>query len=703
MKLKIYFVTVVIVITTILTTAFVSATPASDLSAKLAAAKIAMPDGSTLSGYDSATECMGFGMWLYYQLWGTTVRNEPNSRKHRNAANLCVGDYVRYYFHSIIVIDIQGDTVVYVDQNGGPTYNLVKWGRTITKRDLQQKLDAALPGEYLTPDGYGFIVNHAGNTVKSLSYSPYGYMHSYYPAVTGVAADVVDYNRTVLIDIYLYNKDEGNKQYGGAWHIPANLPEGNGNSKKFSWSANWDSYPTGNYEIIVVALSGPGPAQAEIGRSVVSHKSPADRLEGHLDEYKNIINGWAYDTSLPNDPINADISIQNTGGATVAGITISANKMRGDLVPAGKGNGLHGFEWNFDWTILSDGQYKVIAYAENNGIRKYIGEFNDKKYNLMFHNNDGSGVVQTRNKWEGDTFMPPVLTRDGYDFVGWATSAAATTAKYAAGIGFTSNADLTFYGVWRKVYNITYDLNGGAGVLPAQKKTHGVDINLHGSSPERDGYAFRHWTDWTTTYMPGDTYSVDADLQLTAIWELNTYEIRFITGGGVWSGPEVVTKKHGVPYQLSLLEPEMAGKIFAGWYAASTSEKEYAPGDMLEENTNVDLTALWCQSDQLIPGDINDDGVVDLADVSLGMQILVGISIELPVGMAAHHESDPPKWPPSGWYARGNVDGEPGFTANDIRIILGMCTQNALTEGQLPKLLAEVIDKYGIEPWKKDI
>ena len=657
----------------------------SDLSAKFDSAKQVMPDNTTLASFDGAYECMGFAMWLYDQVWGTTVRKEPNSRKHRDVNKLCVGDYVRYYYHSIVIIDIQGDTIIYVDQNGGPAYNKVKWGRKTTKSALQQKLNVALPGEYLTPDGYGFIVNHQGNDVKSLSYSPYGSVNSYYPEVSGVAADIVDKNRTAKIDIYIHNKDEGNRQYGGAYHIDANLPDESSGNKKFAWTADWSKYPTGHYEITVIALSG--DASAEIGRAVKYHENPVPRLEGHLDGYKGIINGWAYDKFWPDENVDVNIRILNSGGQTVASKMVLADKLRGDLIDAGKGNGYHGFELNFDWTTLPDGQYKIDAHAERGGDRTYLGEFSDKRYNLVFHNNDGSGAVNTYNKWENDDFVVPMPTRSGHDFIGWATDPFATEGKYAAGSSIKSNDEKTFYAVWQKVYHITYNANGGTGAPQSQKKLPGENIALSLEIPEKEGNNFLNWTDGNTVYSPGDTYSADADIALSAVWQIKTYKITFLTGGRVWAGPTEVIKQHGVSYQIPAIEPAANDKVFAGWYTAGGSEKEYAPGDMFEENADVFLTAIWYDKTKLILGDIDNNGVVDVTDASLGMQIVTGILLDVPVG---EHECGAVGFSeedmevignielsgktPNGWYARANVDGEAGITINDARIILEMCT-----------------------------
>ena len=43
-------------------------------------------------------------------------------------------------------------------------------------------------------------------------------------------------------------------------------------------------------------------------------------------------------------------------------------------------------------------------------------------------------------------------TRTNYNFLGWATSASATAAQYAAGSSYTANAAITLYAVWELAY-----------------------------------------------------------------------------------------------------------------------------------------------------------------------------------------------------------------------------------------------------------
>jgi hypothetical protein len=80
-------------------------------------------------------------------------------------------------------------------------------------------------------------------------------------------------------------------------------------------------------------------------------------LEGHFDVATcNLIYGWAYDASHPNDPINVDLY----DGSTLIMANILANTYRSDLQSAGKGNGVHGYQLSTPAALL-DGQSHTLS------------------------------------------------------------------------------------------------------------------------------------------------------------------------------------------------------------------------------------------------------------------------------------------------------------------------------------------------------
>lgn len=76
-------------------------------------------------------------------------------------------------------------------------------------------------------------------------------------------------------------------------------------------------------------------------------------------------------------------------------------------------------------------------------------------YRVYFNANGGSGGPSASQvKWHGETLTlsGATPTRSGYTFLGWATSASATSASYSAGGKYTANATVTLYAVWKAAY-----------------------------------------------------------------------------------------------------------------------------------------------------------------------------------------------------------------------------------------------------------
>ena len=73
-----------------------------------------------------------------------------------------------------------------------------------------------------------------------------------------------------------------------------------------------------------------------------------------------------------------------------------------------------------------------------------------------------------------------------------------------------------------KKYTVTYDANGGTGAPAAQDKLHNKPLTLSSTEPAWEGYKFTGWLgDDGKTYQAGTSYETNADLTLTAQWEVD--------------------------------------------------------------------------------------------------------------------------------------------------------------------------------------
>lgn len=89
----------------------------------------------------------------------------------------------------------------------------------------------------------------------------------------------------------------------------------------------------------------------------------------------------------------------------------------------------------------------------NASVTAAAAESHTINYNANGGTVNGSGTYGT-TKWYGEHYYIPSLTmaRDGYDFLGWAESASATSASKQPGNEETRDQNLTFYAVWKRRY-----------------------------------------------------------------------------------------------------------------------------------------------------------------------------------------------------------------------------------------------------------
>lgn len=108
------------------------------------------------------------------------------------------------------------------------------------------------------------------------------------------------------------------------------------------------------------------------------------------------------------------------------------------------------------WATSSSGSVAYAAgasYTANAGVTLYA-VWKANTYKVSYNANGGSGAPAAQTKTYGVTLTLSSAkpTRANYTFLGWSTSASATTATYAAGGSYTSNAAATLYAVWKLAY-----------------------------------------------------------------------------------------------------------------------------------------------------------------------------------------------------------------------------------------------------------
>jgi uncharacterized repeat protein (TIGR02543 family) len=197
--------------------------------------------------------------------------------------------------------------------------------------------------------------------------------------------------------------------------------------------------------------------------------------------------------------------------------------------------------------------------------------FTPIKYNIVY-NNLQNGVVDPANpatytvEDAAITLVNP--TRTGYNFKGWTGTDIEGTSMEVT-IPASSIGDREFTATWEPiVYDITYDLAGGA-VDPANKDKYTIetdDFTL--TNPTKLGYTFKGWkgTDidgatMTVTIAKGST----GDRSYTATWEANPYTVSFNANGGDDGTMADQNFVYDVAQALTANAFTRTGYTFTGW------------------------------------------------------------------------------------------------------------------------------------------
>lgn len=109
--------------------------------------------------------------------------------------------------------------------------------------------------------------------------------------------------------------------------------------------------------------------------------------------------------------------------------------------------------WNTNTSNTGTTYAPGATYNSNANLTLYA-IWKANTYTVSYNANGGSNppANQTKTHDVNLTLSSTKPTRTDYEFLGWSTSSTATTATYAAGGTFTTNANTTLFAVWKLAY-----------------------------------------------------------------------------------------------------------------------------------------------------------------------------------------------------------------------------------------------------------
>lgn len=175
------------------------------------------------------------------------------------------------------------------------------------------------------------------------------------------------------------------------------------------------------------------------------------------------------------------------------------------------------------------GTYQLFTASGTSAYKNLYACWTAQTYTISYNANGGSGAPGPQTKTHGVTLTLSSTkpTRDGYEFLGWATSSTATSATYSAGGSYTTNAAATLYAVWKVLsYDITF-FNSKDGINlqepVVESLEYGSQVDLTSTRNFiRPGYKFLGWGEAEDSTNILSEYTVTAsNLQsLYSLWEL---------------------------------------------------------------------------------------------------------------------------------------------------------------------------------------
>ena len=234
-------------------------------------------------------------------------------------------------------------------------------------------------------------------------------------------------------------------------------------------------------------------------------------------------------------------------------------------------------------------------------------------YTVTFNANagDATGEMQAQSFTYGQsvTLNANKFTKEGYHFLGWATSQKSDKVVYVDGatISNITESSLTLYAVWKaNTYTVVFNANGGTGTMDPQSFAYGESKALTANAFDRTGYIFLGWakTNDATKAEYADKASVDnltaedgATVTLYAVWEASGYTVTFDANGeGVTGEMQAQSFTYGQSVTLNANNFEREGYHFLGW-ATSKESNNVVYADKAEigslQSTGLTLFAVW--------------------------------------------------------------------------------------------------------------
>ncbi|MCH5165873.1 MAG: InlB B-repeat-containing protein [Clostridiales bacterium] len=566
------------------------------------------------------------GTFLYYTTDGTNWINGQQAKKDPNADNQYKIDNVTIYNNmQFLVVTRKSDgTSVYLKAAGDLEVGEVENAMTVTSSSPDNNFKITnLKANYVGATWTIYIYNlQGGATVGSDGSLNYSGSDAYAKgisirtsAATVEVRDPSTRENTNASSVKVY--EESSVKSSVAIYLPGSF------TNNFKFSDEWSSSSTlltvlksGNVytfrhvylkkgDLFKVYLPSGATNQKWYGGNftavntpfTLSYSSQANIYLGSIaDDYYDIV----FNTSTKQltiktyvAPVITEIKVTVSKTEYKVGEPFDASTVKVEILDSDGKN--HNTEYTIstkpNTNVKGDNVEGVIEYTGNLGGERYkTFTINVKQIVVSFVTGDGATSVDDLNPLYMTTFtLPEAPSKTGYEFKGWSSGATiyAAGAQYEGGVA----DDMTFTAVWEiKKYTVTFMASGEQyGEIVTVE--HGQTLaDKKPADPKKTGYTFRHWS---ANGEGGSAYNFEAkvtgNLTLTAVFEINVYEVEFIVDGKQY---KLVNVEHNEKIgDKKPADPSKKGYEFKHWSADGESGSAYDFDTAVTDD--VTLTAVF--------------------------------------------------------------------------------------------------------------
>ncbi len=266
--------------------------------------------------------------------------------------------------------------------------------------------------------------------------------------------------------------------------------------------------------------------------------------------------------------------------------------------------------FGFTYIDTNDGSTRRYIWGTD---KRYIPGETDF-YTVKFYSNGGSGTMEDQEipTSTATALRENTFERDGYSFMGWATSASGSVVyedeELVTNIG-NSGDTIRLYAKWERGYKVTYRATAATGgTIPSDTTLYesGDTVSILEGEPERTGYDFIGWKitrpsgdDTIYSYNDPDanSFTITKQTTLTAQW-VKSLSVKYYKNGATSGSVPTDDTEYSSGQSVTVLGNtgglEKTGYDFTGWNTkADRSGTHYDAEDTFSIIAKTRLYAEW--------------------------------------------------------------------------------------------------------------